>query len=244
MGEDAGRVAVVTGGSGGLGGAVAARLRADGFRVASADIDVPDGDASAVPVDVTDPDSAAAMCAWVLDRWGRIDVLVNNAGIAGPTAPVASYPLDAWHRVIAVNLGGVFHCTRACLPPMTAADRQGARGGAAAVPVADPDGPDGPAGRTGGARVLAGVRALLVQHRRCVRPVRRPRGLLTFSAPPAGVQARPSVAARYWELSTRRATTHDRPARPDRRPAGLRKRRGGPAARLPAGYQPFGEAIA
>jgi 2-dehydro-3-deoxy-L-rhamnonate dehydrogenase (NAD+) len=121
------RVAIVTGGSGGLGRAIAARLRADGFRVASADIGVPaGGDAddagdAAVQVDVTDPDSAAAMCARVLDRWGRVDVLVNNAGISGPTAPVASYPPDAWHRVIAVNLCGVFHCTRACLPHMTAA---------------------------------------------------------------------------------------------------------------------------
>ena len=117
------RVAIVTGGSGGLGRAIAARLRADGFRVASADIGVPAGDDAdaAIAVDVTDPDSAAAMCAQVLDRWGRVDVLVNNAGIAGPTAPVASYPPDAWHQVIAVNLIGVFHCTRACLPAMTAA---------------------------------------------------------------------------------------------------------------------------
>ena len=115
------RVAIVTGGAGGLGGAITARLRADDFRVAIADIDVPAGDPSAVQVDVTDPDSAAAMCARVLDRWGRVDVLVNNAGIAGPSAPVADYPPGAWHQVIAVNLIGVFHCTRACLPPMTAA---------------------------------------------------------------------------------------------------------------------------
>jgi 2-dehydro-3-deoxy-L-rhamnonate dehydrogenase (NAD+) len=115
------RVAIVTGGAGGLGGAITARLRADDFRVAIADIDVPAGDPSAVQVDVTDPDSAAAMCARVLDRWGRVDVLVNNAGIAGPTAPVADYPPGAWHQVIAVNLTGVFHCTRACLPSMTAA---------------------------------------------------------------------------------------------------------------------------
>jgi 2-dehydro-3-deoxy-L-rhamnonate dehydrogenase (NAD+) len=115
------RVAIVTGGAGGLGGAITARLRADDFRVAIADIDVPAGDPSAVQVDVTDPDSAAAMCARVLDRWGRVDVLVNNAGVAGPTAPVADYPPVAWHQVIAVNLIGVFHCTRACLPPMTAA---------------------------------------------------------------------------------------------------------------------------
>jgi 2-dehydro-3-deoxy-L-rhamnonate dehydrogenase (NAD+) len=115
------RVAIVTGGAGGLGGAITARLRADDFRVAIADIDVAADDPSAVQVDVTDPDSAAAMCARVLDRWGRVDVLVNNAGIAGPTAPVADYPPGAWHQVIAVNLTGVFHCTRACLPPMTAA---------------------------------------------------------------------------------------------------------------------------
>jgi 2-dehydro-3-deoxy-L-rhamnonate dehydrogenase (NAD+) len=115
------RVAIVTGGSGGLGGAIARRLRADGYHVAIADIDVPDGDDFAVPVDVTDPESAATMCERILDRWGRVDVLVNNAGIAGPTAPVTGYPPDAWQRVIMVNLVGVFHCTRACLPPMVAA---------------------------------------------------------------------------------------------------------------------------
>jgi 2-dehydro-3-deoxy-L-rhamnonate dehydrogenase (NAD+) len=123
------RVAIVTGGAGGLGGAIAARLRADGFRVAIADIDVATAAGSgpgtdeilAVPVDVSDPDSAAAMRDAVLGRWGRVDVLVNNAGIAGPTAPVTGYPPDAWQRVIMVNLVGVFHCTRACLPPMIAA---------------------------------------------------------------------------------------------------------------------------
>jgi 2-dehydro-3-deoxy-L-rhamnonate dehydrogenase (NAD+) len=120
------RVAIVTGGAGGLGHAITARLRADGLRVAVADLDA---DAThgpgdrwllAVPVDVTDAGSAAAMRDQVLRRWGRIDVLVNNAGIAGPTSPVADYPPDAWQHVIAVNLTGVFHCTRACLPPMTA----------------------------------------------------------------------------------------------------------------------------
>ncbi len=120
------RVAIVTGGAGGLGGAITARLRADGFRVAIADIDVAAAAAAGpgpdetlvVPADVTDPGSAAAMRDAVLGRWGRVDVLVNNAGIAGPTAPVTDYPPDAWQRVIMVNLVGVFHCTRACLPPM------------------------------------------------------------------------------------------------------------------------------
>jgi 2-dehydro-3-deoxy-L-rhamnonate dehydrogenase (NAD+) len=121
------RVAIVTGGAGGLGRAITARLRTDGFRVAVADLDpgpappeAGDPGLIAVPADVTDAGSAAAMCDQVLRRWGRVDVLVNNAGIAGPTSPAADYPPDAWQRVIAVNLTGVFHCTRACLPPMIA----------------------------------------------------------------------------------------------------------------------------
>jgi 2-dehydro-3-deoxy-L-rhamnonate dehydrogenase (NAD+) len=124
--EDA-RVAIVTGGAGGLGCAITARLRADGLRVAVADLDpgpahhAGDSGLLAVPVDVTNAESAARMRDRVLAHWGRIDVLVNNAGIAGPTASVADYPPDAWQRVIAVNLTGVFHCTRACLPVMTTA---------------------------------------------------------------------------------------------------------------------------
>jgi len=120
------RVAIVTGGSGGLGRTITARLRADGFCVAVADLDpgppllASDPGLLAVPADVTDAGSAAALRDQVLGHWGRIDVLVNNAGIAGPTSPVADYPPDAWQRVIAVNLTGVFHCTQACLPPMIA----------------------------------------------------------------------------------------------------------------------------
>jgi 3-oxoacyl-[acyl-carrier protein] reductase len=122
---DVTRVAIVTGGAGGLGRAITARLRAEGFRVAVADLGprpahkAGDPGLLTVPVDVTDAGSAAAMRDQVLGHWGRIDVLVNNAGIAGPTSPVADYPPDAWQHVIEVNLTGVFHCTRACLPPMT-----------------------------------------------------------------------------------------------------------------------------
>jgi 3-oxoacyl-[acyl-carrier protein] reductase len=122
------RVAIVTGAAGGLGFAIARRLVADGLLVVVADLDA---DAAAhaalrlnpeatlaIPVDVADPASAQALVGTTIGRFGRLDVLVNNAGIAGPTAPVQEYPPDAWARVLAVNLSGTFHCTRAALPPM------------------------------------------------------------------------------------------------------------------------------
>jgi 3-oxoacyl-[acyl-carrier protein] reductase len=151
------RVAIVTGGAGGLGRAITARLRADGFRVAVADLGPapghPEGDPGllAVPVDVTDAGSAAALSDQVLGHWGRIDVLVNSAGIAGPTSPVAGYPPDAWQRVIAVNLTGVFHCTRACLPAMTAA------GYGRIVSIASIAGKDGNPGMSAYSASKAGV---------------------------------------------------------------------------------------
>jgi len=104
-------VAIVTGGAGGFGTAIAARLREDGVEVVAADL--PD-------LDVTDTASVEALVANVLDVHGRIDVLVNNAGIAGPTAPVEEYPVHDWRRVLDVNLTGTFLCTRSCVPAMRA----------------------------------------------------------------------------------------------------------------------------
>jgi 3-oxoacyl-[acyl-carrier protein] reductase len=121
-----GQVAIVTGGAGGLGSAIARRLVDEGVEVVLADVNAAAAEAQAaqwegaygVEVDVASADSAQRMADEVLARSGRIDVLVNNAGIAGPTAPVVDYPPDAWRRVMQVNLDGVFHCTRACLPAM------------------------------------------------------------------------------------------------------------------------------
>jgi NAD(P)-dependent dehydrogenase (short-subunit alcohol dehydrogenase family) len=125
------RVAIVTGAAGGLGEAIARRLAADGLSVVVADLDARaaervaaglDGESAvAVAVDVADPVSAQALVDAVVARFGRVDVLVNNAGIAGPTAPVHELAPDDWARVLAVNLSGTFHCTRAALPPMLAA---------------------------------------------------------------------------------------------------------------------------
>ena len=102
------RVAIVTGGNGGLGAAIAARLR-DDFEVVVADLP---------ELDVTDIESIDRLVASVLARHDRLDVLVNNAGIAGPTAPVAEYPPEEFRHVVEVNLTGTFLCTQRCLPPM------------------------------------------------------------------------------------------------------------------------------
>jgi 3-oxoacyl-[acyl-carrier protein] reductase len=117
------RVAIVTGAARGIGRAVAERLCAGSLAVASADLTVDPVDSRdertmTVAVDVSDPESVARMTAAVVERWGRIDVLVNCAGVLGLTAPVESYPLDAWRRVLATNLDGVFLCCRAVLPHM------------------------------------------------------------------------------------------------------------------------------
>jgi NAD(P)-dependent dehydrogenase (short-subunit alcohol dehydrogenase family) len=124
------RVAIVTGAARGIGAAIAERLAQDGAFVAVADVDEPTaeaevnhisaagGKAFAVHADVSDPVSARAMAEAVAGRAGRIDILVNNAGIGGMAAPVAEYPETEWRRVLAVDLDGVFYCTRAVLPYM------------------------------------------------------------------------------------------------------------------------------
>ena len=125
--DNAGRqVAVITGGAGGLGRAIAKRLAREDIAVALWDIDVARAseiagdlpDARAYGVDVTDYGSVEQATAAVLHDFGRIDILVNGAGHNGPIAPLAEYPLDGWRRTIALNLDGVFHCCRAVVPVM------------------------------------------------------------------------------------------------------------------------------
>jgi 3-oxoacyl-[acyl-carrier protein] reductase len=118
--------ALVTGGEGGLGRAIVSRLLADGMRVVSADlrtdsVGTEDERRCTLAVDVTDAQSVESLIASVRERWGTVTVLVNNAGIAGPSAAVADYPPEEWRRVLDVNLTGSFHCMRACLPAMIAA---------------------------------------------------------------------------------------------------------------------------
>ncbi|HUZ64523.1 MAG TPA: SDR family NAD(P)-dependent oxidoreductase [Acetobacteraceae bacterium] len=125
----AGQAAIVTGGAAGIGRAIAERLAAEGARVSIWDRDataLADAAAAlpahAVALDVTDEAAVSAAAKATADALGGIDILVASAGITGPNAAVADYPFDAWKRVFAVNVDGVFLCNRAVLPFMRARD--------------------------------------------------------------------------------------------------------------------------
>ncbi|MFF4600937.1 SDR family NAD(P)-dependent oxidoreductase [Amycolatopsis sp. NPDC001319] len=114
----AGQRAVVTGGARGIGLGIARRLTAAGATVAVWDRDVEGAPGFACQTDVADLDSVRAAHAATVEAIGEVDILVNNAGINGPVVPVEDYPLEAWHQVLAVDLTGVFYCTRTVLPGM------------------------------------------------------------------------------------------------------------------------------
>ena len=115
------RVALVTGGSSGIGRATVQLLAKDGFRVASLDLSPGSDEAEvALEMDVADAPAVEQAVAEVLRRFGRIDVLVNNAGITGSQAATICHetPVEDWDRVFAVNVRGAFLCTRSVLPAM------------------------------------------------------------------------------------------------------------------------------
>ncbi|MGW0229724.1 SDR family NAD(P)-dependent oxidoreductase [Actinopolymorpha singaporensis] len=117
MGEFDGLVAAVTGGASGIGLAAAGQLARQGARVACLDLKPDDVPAPLVGVacDVTDDASVTAAVAEVVRRFGRLDVLVNNAGI-GAQGTVADNDDDEWHRVFDVNVVGIARVSRAALP--------------------------------------------------------------------------------------------------------------------------------
>lgn len=128
----AGKTALVTGAARGIGFAIAARLAADGARVAVVDLDGAAAEAAArrlgsqtvaVTADVTrraDVDRAVKV---PLDRWGRLDIVVNNAGITGRTVPLWELTDEDWNRVIACDLTSVFLVSRAAVRAMLDAGR-------------------------------------------------------------------------------------------------------------------------
>jgi 2-dehydro-3-deoxy-L-rhamnonate dehydrogenase (NAD+) len=124
------RVAIVTGAAQGIGLAVAQRLVSAGASVAVVDVNAKDAEkaakemstdnarAKAFACDVADWDSVQQMYAAVATTYGPIDILVNNAGVGGEFAPIQDQTIEEWHRVITVDLTGVFYCCRGVIPQM------------------------------------------------------------------------------------------------------------------------------
>jgi NAD(P)-dependent dehydrogenase (short-subunit alcohol dehydrogenase family) len=134
MFELGGQVAIVTGGSNGIGEAIVYALSVAGARVVVADVDVDSGRricahlcaegyaAETVRTDVTDSKSVGDLVAYVASKYGAIDLLVNNAGKLRD-ADIAAISDQDWEASIAVNLTGVFYCCRAVLPHMIQAKK-------------------------------------------------------------------------------------------------------------------------
>ena len=132
-----GRSVVITGGGKGIGKVYAEEFAKAGARVTAADIDAHAAksvaasltkanlDVIGLAVDIADEDSTKGMIATVLDRYGAIDVLVNNASLmsALPRRSWLEIPVEEWDRVMAVNLRGMFLCCRAAFPAMKAQAR-------------------------------------------------------------------------------------------------------------------------
>lgn len=137
-----GKTAIVTGAGSGIGAAIARDLAAAGAGVVVSDLDLgktdavmaeiaaAGGKAHAVACDVSDPAQVEALVA-AAEAWGgKLDLLVNNAGIGGPQAPTGEYPPEGWRQVMGVNLDGVFYGLRHGIPALQRA------GGGAIVNIA------------------------------------------------------------------------------------------------------------
>lgn len=125
-----GRVAIVSGGTRGIGRAVVGDLLDAGFRVVFSSRSAPDveeairtlgerGEVLGVVADVRDPEACERFVAQAVERFGQLDLLVNNAGI-GKFAPVHEMSLEDWHTQIDTNLNGVFYLSRAAVPHLKA----------------------------------------------------------------------------------------------------------------------------
>ncbi len=124
-------VALVTGGGSGVGRAAAVALRDAGFTLVVAGrrrepLESVEG-AHAVPTDVRDPESVASLFTEIERRFGRLDLLFNNAGVNAPAVPLAELEVDAWRTVLDTNVTGAFLCTQHAFRLMKGQDPRGGR---------------------------------------------------------------------------------------------------------------------
>ena len=123
----AGRTAIVTGAVKGIGRAITAHLQAAGAQVIAWDIDadglaaMADTVAGNAVVDIADGGQVRAAVETAVNAHGRLDILINNAGIVGPPTAALAYPEDAWRQVVDIDLTGTFLCCQAVAPQMIAA---------------------------------------------------------------------------------------------------------------------------
>lgn len=139
MSNPVSKIALVTGAGSGIGRAVAQGLLEDGFSVVlagrrpeplqalAADAASRGQTALAVPTDVTNPASVQALFDTIETRFGRLDLLFNNAGVNAPAVPLDELPLDQWFNVLNTNVTGVFLCARAAFGLMRRQSPQGGR---------------------------------------------------------------------------------------------------------------------
>ncbi|MEY8883450.1 SDR family NAD(P)-dependent oxidoreductase [Donghicola sp. XS_ASV15] len=122
-----GKTAIVTGAASGIGYAIAKQLADSGATVVVADLKEDKANAAAKEIsetafgfaaDVSDESSVQGLVKFAVDQTGRLDFLVNNAGIGGASASVGEYPTDSWRQVIDVNLNGVFYGMRYAIPAL------------------------------------------------------------------------------------------------------------------------------
>lgn len=125
-----GKVAIVTGGGSGIGQAACHLYAREGARVVVSDIDEEGGnetcraieqmtgEAIFVRADVSKPGECQAMVEATLEKYGRLDIAFNNAGIGGEAALTAAYSVEGWQKVIDINLSGIFYCMKYEIPAM------------------------------------------------------------------------------------------------------------------------------
>jgi NAD(P)-dependent dehydrogenase (short-subunit alcohol dehydrogenase family) len=133
------KVAVVTGAGTGIGKAVALALMREGYAVSlagrrkdkldetAAEGSKTNGQSLVVPTDVSDPASVKALFAQTRDRFGRCDVLFNNAGIGAPATPIEDLAVETWKKVVDINLTGMFLCTQEAIRLMKSQNPHGGR---------------------------------------------------------------------------------------------------------------------